>query len=360
MKLGLGVYSSEVTGKDITLHQEFQNDLAEARLAEEVGLDSIWYTEHHFLPATQYNPNVLGMCAAVAAVTSRIELGPAVILGPLYHPIRLAEDCAMVDQLSGGRFTLGIGLGYRDSEYEGIGVARRERAPRTEEIIAILRQAWSASGRVDFDGKYFQFHDVDVSPRPYQTGGPRVWVAGYKEVTLDRVARMGDGWIMDGGTDASKYTGGQGYNRDIFDRVSTMVDLLKEACSKHGRRYEDLDFALTIGGFMSEHGADDAWRQLQEAYMHSRRVYGQWYGLDPTEYERWYPELMTQEQHAARRTEIWLGSPEELLPKMRRLREIVGERLHVMYRNKYPGIPHEATCASIRLMGQLRDRLNEG
>src|SRR5262245_49405281 len=164
----------------------------------------------------------MGMCAAVAAVTSRITLGPSVLLGPLYHPIRLAEDCAMVDQLSGGRLVIGVGLGYRDSEYEGIGVRRRDRAPVTEELVRILRQALSEPA-VDCDGCDCDLEGVLVSPRPCRAGGPQVWIAGYREVTLDRVARLGDGFIMDGGTDSTQFEATGGYNRDIFTRVEEMV-----------------------------------------------------------------------------------------------------------------------------------------
>ncbi len=357
MKLGLGVYSGELLPTEgVTLHQVYRNDLDQARLAEEVGLDSIWYTEHHFLPETQYNPNVMGMCAAVAAVTSRIILGPSVVLGPLYHPIRLAEDAAMVDQLSNGRLVIGVGLGYRDAEYAGIGVQRKHRAPQTEELIQVMRQAWSDQP-VNFHGQHFDFDNVAVSPKPYRPGGPPIWVAGSKEVTLTRAARLGDGFIMDGGTDSTKFNEAGGYNRDLFLRVEEMVGRFKEALEAQGRRYEDFEFAMTLGGFVSEDGADDAWQQVQEAYMHTRRVYGDWYGIPPSEYNGWYPKLMTAEQHAARRSEIWLGSPEELIPQFQRLRQIAGERLHVMFRCKYPGIPHEQTCKSIRLLGQIRDRL---
>ena len=108
MKLGLGVYSSEwIPEEGISHHEVYAHDLAQAKLAEAVGLDSIWYTEHHFL---NWNPNVMGMCAAVAAVTDRITLGPSVVLAPLHNPIKLAEECAMVDVLSNGRFTIGVGL----------------------------------------------------------------------------------------------------------------------------------------------------------------------------------------------------------------------------------------------------------
>ena len=355
MKLGLGVYSGEwIPSEGITHHQVYANDLDQARLAEQVGLDSIWYTEHHFL---NWNPNVMGMCAAVAAVTSRIQLGPSVVLGPLHNPIKLAEDAAMVDILSNGRLTVGVGLGYRDPEYAGFNVRRAARAPMTEELVQVMKLAWS-DRPVEFTGRHWSFHDVDVHPKPLQDGGPPVWLAGYVDASVDRAARLGDGFIMDGGTD-SKSFGASGYNRDLFWRVQDMVDRYRAALERHGRRYEDQEFAMTLGGFISEHGADDAWDQVKEAYMLTRRTYGSWYGLPPADYADWYPARMTREELDARRSEIWLGSPDELVERFKRLRAIAGERLHVMFRVKYPGVPHERVSQAIRLLGQVRDGLRQ-
>ena len=355
MKLGLGVYSSEwIESEGVSHHQVYANDLGQAKLAEQVGLDSIWYTEHHFL---NWNPNVMGMCAAVAAVTSRITLGPSVVLGPLHNPIKLAEEAAMVDVLSNGRLVMGVGLGYRDVEYAGFNVRRAVRAPMTEELVQVMKLAWKKDA-VTFHGRHWSFDDVDVHPKPLQHGGPPVWIAGYVDASVERAARLGDGFIMDGGTD-SKSFGASGYNRDIYWRVADMVERYRGALARQHRRYEDQEFAMTLGGFVSEHGADDAWDQVKEAYMLTRRTYGSWYGLPAAEYAGWYPGRMTQEELDARRGEIMLGSPEEIASNLRRLRDIAGDRLHVMFRVKYPGIPHERIARAIALLGQIRSLMKE-
>lgn len=116
---------------------------------------------------------------------------------------------------------------------------------------------------------------------------------------------------------------------------------------------------MTLGGFVSEHGADDAWDQVKEAYMLTRRTYGSWYGLPPADYADWFPDRMSAEEIAGRRSEIMLGSPEEIAANLRRLREIAGDRLHVMFRVKYPGIAHERVSKAIRLLGQIRDLLKQ-
>ncbi len=161
---------------------------------------------------------------------------------------------------------------------------------------------------------------------------------------------------MDGGTDSAVF-GTSGHNRDLFERVAAAVSAHRTALARHGRDTEAPRFYLTLGGLLSPRGADDAWDSLQHAYMYTRRVYGEWYGLDPGDYADWYPERMTAEEHARRRGEVWLGTPEELLGRFRRLGEIVGPGLHVMFRCKYPGIPDDVTCESIALLGTIRDHV---
>jgi len=236
-------------------------------------------------------------------------------------------------------------------------VRRAVRAPMTEELVQAMKLAWREEPVV-FHGRHWKFDGVDVHPKPQQPGGPPVWIAGYVDASVDRAARLGDGFIMDGGTD-SKSFGASGYNRDIFWRVQDMVDRYKAALEKHGRRYEDQEFAMTLGGFVSERGAGDAWDQVKEAYMLTRRTYGSWYGLPPADYADWYPSRMTKEELDARRSEIMLGSPEEIATNLRRLRDIAGDRLHVMFRVKYPGVPHDRVSKAISLLGQVRDLLKQ-
>lgn len=355
MELGLGVFSGEaLEGEGLSQTEVLAQSLGQMRLAEEVGLDAVWITEHHFLDSG-YVGSVLPYAAAVAACTTRIGVGISVALAPLYDPIRLAEDAAFVDQLSGGRLRLGLALGYRDIEYQGYGVTRRSRVRRTEELCALLRQAWGP-GEVDFHGRVFQRSGFSVHPKPVRAEGIPLLMGGHALPAIDRVARLADAFIMDGGTDSDVF-GEQGHNRDLFDRVTGAVRLYREARARHGRDDEPLDFYLTLGGFLHEDGADAAWERLQKGYMYTRRVYGDWYGLPPESYADWYPEQMSAQEHARRRSEVVLGTPDDVLPVLERLREIVGDGLHVMFRTKYPGIPDDETSASIRLLGDVRDRM---
>jgi len=110
--------------------------------ADQLGYDSIWISEHHFVE-DGYCPSVLAMAAHVAAKTSRVRIGTSVLLLPFHDPLRVAEDANTVDILSGGRLDLGVGLGYRAEEFAAFGVPRRQRPSRFEENLAILRHALS-------------------------------------------------------------------------------------------------------------------------------------------------------------------------------------------------------------------------
>jgi natural product biosynthesis luciferase-like monooxygenase protein len=157
--------------------------------AEELGFDSIWPAEHHF---TEY-----GFCAspalslaAVARTTRRIRLGTGVVVLPFNHPLRVAEDYAMLDLLSGGRVELGIGRGYQPVEFSGFGVDPSHSRELFDEGLEIIRQAWTQE-RVNFEGKHYRFQDVEVRPKPLQKPHPPMWMAALSEETYLKAGRLG-------------------------------------------------------------------------------------------------------------------------------------------------------------------------
>jgi alkanesulfonate monooxygenase SsuD/methylene tetrahydromethanopterin reductase-like flavin-dependent oxidoreductase (luciferase family) len=357
MEIGLGVFTGEYFPEtDPSPTQALADCLAQVKAAEDAGLDAIWISEHHFLPRGGYVGSVLPFAAAVATATSRITVGISVALASLYDPVRMAEDAAFVDVLSGGRVKLGLAIGYRDVEYAGFETSRAERVGRTEELVKILRQSWGP-GEVDFKGRYFNRSGFEVWPKPAQPGGVPLLMGGHAVKAIDRAARLADAFIMDGGTDSDNFAE-SGVNRGLAERVSGAVRLYTEALERHGKPADPLPFYMTLGGFLHSDGADAAWQVLQEGYMHTRRVYGDWYGLPPQEYADWYPDRMTPQQHAQRRTEVVLGTPADVIEVIEQVRDIAGDSLHVMFRCKYPQVGHEDTLSSIRLLGQVRDHFN--
>lgn len=167
--------------------QVYGEVLEQSAAAEDLGYDHVWLSEHHFLD-NGYCPSLLTTAAAIAARTSRIKIGTWVLLLPLHHPLRVAEDAAVVDAISGGRLILGVGLGYRIEEFEAFGVARQDRPALIEEGVELLRLAWGAES-FSYRGRHFDFEDVDVTPKP-SGDGPPIWMAARGARPARRAARL--------------------------------------------------------------------------------------------------------------------------------------------------------------------------
>ncbi|HVI18530.1 MAG TPA: LLM class flavin-dependent oxidoreductase, partial [Gaiellales bacterium] len=142
MKLGYGLITCQRPPGDGRSDADLYRQAIELAVdAERLGFDSVWLTEHHFVD-DGYMPSLLAVAAAVAAGTERIEIGTGLLLAPLHDPVRLAEDAATVDLLSRGRLLLGLGMGWRAEEFEGLGIPMSERRTRLIDAVTILRQSW--------------------------------------------------------------------------------------------------------------------------------------------------------------------------------------------------------------------------
>src|SRR5437660_7752867 len=151
LQVGIGLFTAQVPpDSDRTFVREYREILDMVRLAETLGFDSAWVSEHHGA-GDGYLPSLLPTLAALAAATDHIKLGTGVLLTPFHHPLRLAEDAAVADLISGGRLILGLGLGWREEEFRMFGVPVSERVRRTAETIEILRRAW-AGRRFSYEG----------------------------------------------------------------------------------------------------------------------------------------------------------------------------------------------------------------
>ncbi len=162
--------------------------------AERLGFDSAWITEHHFCD-DGYTPSPMVIGAAIGARTKRLRLGTNLMVLPLHNPIRVAEDAATLSLLTGGRFDLGVGIGYRELEFREFGRELKQRPSLIEEAIEIIRRAW-AGERINFTGKRFNVGDLRVLPVPEHT--PKLYLGGMAEPAIDRAARIADGFLSTG------------------------------------------------------------------------------------------------------------------------------------------------------------------
>lgn len=175
-------------GCDIPMPQVYAETFDQVVLAEQLGLELCWFTEHHFI-ADGYLPNFVPVAGAAAARTSTIRFSTDICLLPFRNPVRLAEDLAILDNISNGRMELGAGMGYASHEFAGFGLPISRRVSLTEEAIQILQLAWGREP-FTFEGKRYTYRDLRVTPDPVQDGGPPLWIAATSVAGAERAARF--------------------------------------------------------------------------------------------------------------------------------------------------------------------------
>jgi probable F420-dependent oxidoreductase len=171
-------------------------------LAEELGFDSVWTTEHIVVGPEGVDPygrvyDPLVTLAWIAGWTERIGLGTSIVLVPLHNPYHLAKEVATLQELSGGRFRLGVGMGWHRDEYDFMGIPFEGRGRRGDEAIRLMQALWR--GDRDFEGRIWSYRDGTAEPHPSPV--PEIWVGGSSERALRRARKLGDVWHPSRGSD---------------------------------------------------------------------------------------------------------------------------------------------------------------
>ena len=172
-----------------------------AVLAEELGYDSIWVTDHVLVPRENINPygtiyEPLVTLAMLGAVTSRVQLGTSILVLPMRNPVITAKQAATIDNATNGRMILGVAVGWNEPEFKNLSADFKNRGKRLDEDIQLLRTLW-ANEQVNFQGKYTQIADGYSSPLPVRQRIP-IWIGGNEEPSWRRAAKLGDGWHSTG------------------------------------------------------------------------------------------------------------------------------------------------------------------
>lgn len=334
LQIGLGLFTGQIpSGSDRTFEREYRETLELVRLAEAVGFDSAWVSEHHG-SSDGYLPSLLPMLAAFAAVTERIALGTGVVLTPFHDPLRLAEDTAVVDQLSGGRLILGLGIAWREEEFRAFGVPTAERVQRTTETVEILRRAWTGR-RFSFEGRSFRYDRVRVTPPAAQPGGPRIFLGGYADRAVRRAGRLGDGYITD---DAG------------IEQVRRSLGIAEQGAREAGRDPRALALALLQNVFVSRDA--DAWDTVRPGAIHQIGAYEAWAaGHDTPAHDSLEPAV--EDEDEIRR---WTpaGTPQDVIAALRPAVSAFGDRpdLHLVVRLHYPGMDLATAARAVELFAE--------
>ncbi len=203
----------------------FVKDLtAEALYADQLGMHSAWIGEHHF-NSLGVNSSPEMVLAYIAALTKHIRLAPAVTVLPLHNPIRVAEQWATLDLLSGGRVDFAAGRGYDRREYLPFGISFEDNQSIFDEGMEVLRDLWNSGGeRIDHKGKHYQFEDVRITPQPLQKPMP-MYVASFSKPSIELAARLNCGLIVAPFAAAMSFGG-----------LKQVADLYHESCAKYGTK----------------------------------------------------------------------------------------------------------------------------
>lgn len=331
MKFGVGYYSLQSPPHNPRPHEElYEEMLEEICTADEMGFDSAWLTEHHFL-SDGYCPSLLITAAAIAARTKKIGIGTGVLLTPLHDPIRVAEDSAVVDLISKGRLILGLGLGYRKEEFDGYGRSLKERKGRMEESLEILKKSWSDEA-FSFNGKYYKVKDANVTPKPVQRPIP-IWIGAYTEPAIRRAAKIG----------APLYVPAVG----TIPIVKNLFDLHSKFLEEYGRNSDDYEKPLVREFYISDKKRDVVWEDIKEHITYTAKGYASWGTMVDHE-----GNLLTDPNdpiiYDVVSDQSILGTPEECIETIKEYQEKLPVD-NLICRFKFPGISHQEAMRSMKL-----------
>jgi len=311
MKFGVGDFSGQrPPGSEVDHRRLYAELLEQATLIEDAGLDSMWVSEHHFAE-DGYMAAVLPIVAALLARTRRITVATDRLAASLYDPVRLAEDAATLDLLSGGRFVLGLSLCYRDQEFRGLGVKRDEDVDLLEAAARTVCDAWA--GR--------PVRGQPVTPTPATPGGPKLMIAADGEHGAKRAADLADILMVD--------------PTEPWEVVERAVADFDEA-----RGDKDGELVLFTYGGIAEGGRDAAWAEIAEGFKYMRHNYDRWMGMPET-------EVLPPPHYR-----MLLGTAAEVAEQAAEYRKRFGERVHLVLRCNYPGMEAAAVARQIELWGR--------
>jgi len=299
-------------------------------LAEQLGFDDVWLSEHHFTD-DGYNPSVMAAAAAIAARTERVRIGTFVLILPFHHPLRVAEDAAFVDVLSGGRFDLGVGQGYTHEEFRVLGLDRSTRAARLEEGVELVRRLWTEP-EVTFEGRFTRLEGARLEPKPVQQPHPPIWIGARGPKAIDRVARLGANLLTTLGPDpAPAYL---------------------EALARHGRAP-----ATSIGQLRLMYcapTAEEAWDDVSGPLHLSMQYYGDVMaeaGDVPGDDRLWPFTDPADIRSSGLARAALIGTPDQVRTRLERLLERL-QVTHLILAVQLPGLPVARANASLELFAR--------
>lgn len=330
MKVGL-TYSISAT-KGLSIFEGFKDAVEQVVLAEQLGYDHAFVSEHHFLKNDML-PSPLIAISYLAAKTERINLGTGLLLLPLHDPVRVAEDTAVVDVVSGGRLILGLGQGFRPEEFEGFHRNLKDRNLLMREGVQLLRRFWSETD-VTFEGEKFNYRKLNVTPKPLQKTPP-IWIGAKMPNAIRVAADLADVWYADPITPLHL----------IKERRNGWLDQL----DKNGRGRASASMAYYREFFVGE-TTDAAWENGGNGIVTEYKGYlamGHLVTHDgqpiPKDRKDLVPEIVKQR--------ATIGDPKHCIDQLNEIKQQL-DLDHMVLKMKYYGVPSENVKGSMRLAAE--------
>jgi probable F420-dependent oxidoreductase len=306
----------------------YKEALEEVTRGEELGFDSVWMEEHHAVQ-NHYWPSPLTVLAGFATRTTEITLGTDILVAPFYHPVRLAEEVALLDIMSGGRFILGAAIGYKPDEFALYGIDLEGRGARFVEQLTIMKGLWTQES-VSFTGKYFRV-EGKLEPKPITKPHPPVWIGGWGELTLKRAATLGDNWIPGPTADLARLVNGK--QQFLHDRAAA------------GRTTPITEWPLTRDVIIAD--TDERARELAEQHImvaYRKEYAGAWK-------HPFIDASVATDLDALMKNRFLIGGPDQVRQALRPFVEEYG-MTHLICRLFFPGMPHRHILRELELLSR--------
>jgi alkanesulfonate monooxygenase SsuD/methylene tetrahydromethanopterin reductase-like flavin-dependent oxidoreductase (luciferase family) len=330
MKVGLFLNTQFPEGHRLADHLPEMRE--QVRLARESGFRSLWFPDHYLTGPSLQMPQPVPLAAWLAHDAEGMVIGPNIRILPLLNPVQVAEESATMDLLTGGRYVLGVGLGYREEEFTAFGIPLAERAPRLVEQIALMRRLWT-EGRVSHSGRFYTV-DAALGCRPVTPGGPPIYVAGKVDAAVRRAARIGDAWLI--------------VPSDTLGTLKPLMATYRGALMEHGRTARE--FPLTRECYVgASHAA--ALEECREALRYKYAAYAAW-GLDGRTKGDDDLALFGKPFEEFVKDRFIIGDRVSVQEEVARYREELGVD-HFIMRVQWPGLPQERVLGSIRRLGEI-------
>jgi alkanesulfonate monooxygenase SsuD/methylene tetrahydromethanopterin reductase-like flavin-dependent oxidoreductase (luciferase family) len=302
-----------------------------AKAARDDGFDSIWVGQHYF-GGERVRWEAVPLLARLIPELKDTTVGTCIFLLPLHHPVLVAEQIAVLDIISGGKFVFGAGLGYRPREFAGFAVPKRERATRFEEALTVIKILWGEKP-APFHGKHFHFDELRTPTKPLQKPGPPIWIAAHGDKAIRRAARLGDSLMLN--------------PHAAFATLARQLDIYRDELRLQNKPFPD-ELAIRKDIYIAETRAQ-AWHEAEKEVprlvqnLTAESQYAELPSDDPNNVE--------QDLKAYIRDRFIVGDPGDCIEQMAQHRSQLGVN-HFIFRIACPAGDRQTMLSKIKLMGR--------